>query len=924
MGLSVAVLGTFEAAVDGALLVVDTKKALALLAVLAAGSGPQSRDVLTEMLWPDQPPERSRSSFRRTLSTLRSALGNRFIEADRAKVVLAADDEVEVDLWRFRRLLASCQSHDHPSADVCTRCGPPLSEAANLFRGEFLTGFSIRDAPEFEHWVRTLADSIRGEVSGVLDRLARLRAGEGDYPTAIQRVRRRLELEPLHEPSHRYLMLLHAWSGDRAGALDRYRECVAVLERELGVSPLEETTELAQAILEDDLPRAPAPIRTTAISITPTHSKMVGRAAEFALIRSAWDSAGGAGRLVCVTGEPGIGKTRLLEEVTGSLPDRVGILVRAYRAEQDIPYGVVAQLVEAALGAPVAFAGLFPQWVLSELARLVPDVRQLDLSIPEPSDLEGPGGQARFLAALEQALAVRGRPGAAAMIAVDDAHRCDPASAAFLAYLARRITRHRILLVLGYRAEELEAGSPLAAAFNQPDLPIERVDLDRLGVAEVSALIAGSAHPELSPEDVLVWTGGLPLLVEEQIQRGTADLSEKARRGMNARLTELSALSQQVAAAMAVLGGPADSRVLQTVSGRTEEELVTALEELTRKYILRELPAGGIEFLSEPLRELAYGGATLVRRRLLHRRAAEILAGAVGPEDARRAASVARHFQLAGLDTAAAQHAGRAGELARIVFAYAEAAEHYRTALALGHPDPTSLHLGLGEIALISGEFGTALVEFQAAAATASGATAALADHRLGEVQRRLGRFVAAEEQFRRAESNHPEPSALYADWAQLARRTGDHKRAHSLAEQAVSHARQTEGDQALARALQILGVLSDQSEEANRYLQESLVLSVGLPEVRMAVLNSLGFLAERRGDLPQAVALTTESLELAEAVGDRHRQAALHNRLADLYHAQGDEERSQVELTRAVGLFSEVEATVGHWEPEVWFLSQW
>jgi tetratricopeptide (TPR) repeat protein len=157
-----------------------------------------------------------------------------------------------------------------------------------------------------------------------------------------------------------------------------------------------------------------------------------------------------------------------------------------------------------------------------------------------------------------------------------------------------------------------------------------------------------------------------------------------------------------------------------------------------------------------------------------------------------------------------------------------------------------------------------------------------------------------------------------------LARRTGDHKRAHSLAEQAVSHARQTEGDQALARALQILGVLSDQSEEANRYLQESLVLSVGLPEVRMAVLNSLGFLAERRGDLPQAVALTTESLELAEAVGDRHRQAALHNRLADLYHAQGDEERSQVELTRAVGLFSEVEATVGHWEPEVWFLSQW
>ncbi len=91
-------------------------------------------------------------------------------------------------------------------------------------------------------------------------------AAQGDYGQAVIAVGRWIALDELHEPAHRLAMLLHAWAGDRAGAIQAYRDCVAALDRELGVPPLEETTELYEAILDEDLPPAPGVRRSRASS----------------------------------------------------------------------------------------------------------------------------------------------------------------------------------------------------------------------------------------------------------------------------------------------------------------------------------------------------------------------------------------------------------------------------------------------------------------------------------------------------------------------------------------------------------------------------------------------------------------------------------------------------------------------------------
>ena len=210
--------------VDGSPLSVDTRKAIAILAYLAVEGGEHPRDHLVELLWPDTDPERSRSSLRRTLSTLRSALGGRWVEANRSFVSLDRAD-VTLDLEDFAAV--SEDFHGHDPTVTCARCLPELRRAADLYRGEFLSGFTLRDAPEFESWVRVRGEEVGRRADRVFTRLASVQASTGDYGSAIETTGQRINLDPLHEDAYRTLMLLHAWSGDRSGAVDAYRRLVA-------------------------------------------------------------------------------------------------------------------------------------------------------------------------------------------------------------------------------------------------------------------------------------------------------------------------------------------------------------------------------------------------------------------------------------------------------------------------------------------------------------------------------------------------------------------------------------------------------------------------------------------------------------------------------------------------------------------------
>src|SRR6266540_1976065 len=168
-GLRVALLGSPRIEVAGMPLRVDTRKAVALLAYLACSGRRHGRDQLAVLLWPDAD----------------DALGSAArVGGDRAGLELIAPG-MDLDVRRFRELVASCDSHDHGPERACAACAEPLRAAVALHRGDFLAGFSLRDAPEFEDWQLAEVEALRREQAGALQRLVEAYAVQGRWQAAI-------------------------------------------------------------------------------------------------------------------------------------------------------------------------------------------------------------------------------------------------------------------------------------------------------------------------------------------------------------------------------------------------------------------------------------------------------------------------------------------------------------------------------------------------------------------------------------------------------------------------------------------------------------------------------------------------------------------------------------------------------------------
>jgi len=251
--LRVSLLGAPSIEVGTTRIETDTRKATALLAYLAVSEQPQRRATLAALLWPDNDEQKARGALRRTLSVLRSALGDRWLEADGETIDLDGTNMV-VDAAEFRRAI---------------RAGR-LADAVRLYRGDFLQGFSLRDSPAFDDWQAAEAERLRADYGDALSHLAADAERSGDLATAIGYAKRRLALDPLHEPAHRDLMRLYARSGDRSAALGQYREAVRLLDQELGVAPAAETRALRDAIGAGTLTDEPAV--TTAAAVGDLHT----------------------------------------------------------------------------------------------------------------------------------------------------------------------------------------------------------------------------------------------------------------------------------------------------------------------------------------------------------------------------------------------------------------------------------------------------------------------------------------------------------------------------------------------------------------------------------------------------------------------------------------------------------------------------
>jgi DNA-binding SARP family transcriptional activator/tetratricopeptide (TPR) repeat protein len=888
--LSLALLGPPVVEMSGAPVSFDTRKAVAVLALLALEPAGRTRAALADMLWPESDTTRSRSALRRTLSVIGSGVPGAVLSAA-ATVRLAGP--IECDVASFRMLA------DARDADIAS-----LERAAALWRGEFMSGFTLRGCPDFDDWQTYQAEELRRQFGVTLDRLVDALVDRGELARAVEFARRRVALDSLHEPAHQRLMRLYYWSDQRSAALRQYRDCVRALDQELGVVPLPDTTALYEAICAGSLapprPAEPARLRTPEIAEA---APIVGRDAELAALL---DALGRDEQVACLIGPAGVGKTTLLGQFLAAV---------------------------AARGCRVVATRCHPA------TRLVPYATVLDL-LPSPRPTPGAGAPG---AALADALLRLGTGSAPTLLAVDDAQWCDGPSADVLVQLVQALPRSRLMLITCWQPDQLDDPVPaqlLSVVRDRQGATV--VELAPFAVTDVQQLLraAGIGAADLLATRLHEVTGGLPLLVAEHVAafreggapepEGDWALPRGARAVLSEHLARVSDRTRQVITATAVLGTAADPALLRAVSGRSEEEIVDAIEEGLGHGLLVESPGGdGYDLPHENLRRVVYESASLARRRLLHARAARALAQRT--PHGTDAATVAEHFRQAREDAEAAEWAWRAAERATAVGAHAEALDHLLVAGALGR-EPARVHEAAGDALTALGRYREAIDAYERAAASAEQTAPAGVEHKLAEVHHRLGDWQVAEVHLAAAEALLDEAdkahhARLRADAALLAYRRGDPDAAMRHAKGALGLAELSDDAAARAQAVNVLAVLAasdGEFDDARRYLADSLVQAnlAGDLGLRVAALNNLAHLHAATGGIAEAVGAAQEALAAGVEHGDKHHCAALHANLADLLHQAGRDAEARTHFTEAATLFGEVDERLHR--PEIWKLVQW
>lgn len=941
---------------NGVSVEVDTRKAIALLAYLATTGEPQTRERLAGLLYPDYDDAHARGALRRTLSTLRHAVGDEWLVTDREWIGLRSGPELWLDVAQFQAHLADCRTHGHPDTVVCPACLSSLEAAVARYRDDFLAGFSLRDSSEFDEWQFFQAESLRRSLAGALERLVRGFADQAAYAAALPYARRWLSLDNLHEPVHRWLMQLYAWSGEHAAALRQYRECVRILDSELGVPPLPETTALYTAVLEHrtmPTPTSPPSVAPPPPAVT---FPLTGRHQEWAVLETAYAASRQHGQFLVLAGEPGIGKTRLLEELLAYAQSQgaATLTLRAYEGETALAYGPWLAALRVRLAQPAAqhLAGV-PEYALSETARLLPELATRVPELPPAPPLDSLGAQERFLEGLTRVVLALVSGPAPGLLALDDAQWADEASLDLFMYLVRRLRESPLLVVAALRRGETAAGDRVERLVSES----QRTGRGRLltlsrWTAEEITRLANATGRFLDPaatNRLYQETEGLPFFVTEYLAAGPTghhwEVPASVRALLHARLTAVDETSRQLLTTAAVIGRSFDFDILRAVSGRSEDEAIASLERLLAQGLISEVRSehdrrGTLyDFYHDQLRRLVLDETSLVRQRLLHRRVADALVDRArhpAMQDT-LAGQIAMHYQLGGEDAEAANFYVLAGERARRTFANTEALADFRAALTLGHPDSGVIHEAIGDLETLAGRYAAAQLAYELAADRAEGVWLARLERKLGQVHQRRGEYDLAVIRYQSAldalgpDGDPAELARLTADWSLAAHRQNAVEHATELAARSL-HLAQTTGDRrAQAEAHNLLGILARNRGDliqAVHHLAQSLELAeaLGDPGARVAALNNLALAHHAGGDTGLAVVLAARALVLCESQGDRHRAAALHNNLADFHHALGQPEAAMQHLKQAVSLFADIgdPSAPTTWQPEIWKLVDW
>jgi class 3 adenylate cyclase/tetratricopeptide (TPR) repeat protein len=452
-------------------------------------------------------------------------------------------------------------------------------------------------------------------------------------------------------------------------------------------------------------------------AVGPAQTPFVGRERERADLRRAVEDARvGRGSFVLVSGEAGVGKSRLLQEIDAEADAR-GLRVLAGHSVKDegqAPYLPFTEMIEQGMVTPRSPATLRHALgeAAPEIARIAPGLRLVVPEIPAPLDLP-PEQARRYLWLSMREFIGRAAEERPLLLVFEDLHWADESTLLLLEYLAPHLPDMPVMVVGTFRDDEVEPNSPLARILNQlvRERLVTRITLRPLTEEDVGALVAGLTRqqpPAGFVRGIYAQSEGNPFFAEEiylhlaesgvlfddqgrfrdDLRIEDLDVPSSVRMVVGERLARLSEATQRALVAAAVRGRVFELDLVERVAGEPGGDLLDAFDEAERARLITPSRSewSSYSFAHELIRQTLLADASTVRRRRLHAAIAAALEAIHADDLEAHAADLAYHLAQGGAggqDGRLVRYLRLAGDRAMETAAYAEAADHFARAVSL-------------------------------------------------------------------------------------------------------------------------------------------------------------------------------------------------------------------------------------------------
>jgi predicted ATPase len=692
--LQISLLGPPEIRWKDQLLSINRRIPRTLLFYLASRGNNIGREKLLTLFWEDAPESVSRRRLREALSRIRYGLPDSSILTTQADLVGLDYDKVDVDQLQFLNLVDLIGNGpwntplDKPLPDGIFQS---LVQAVRLWHGtQFLEGADLTSTPQIDDWQLQTNQWLTPLSTRINERLSDHFKASGELGNSLKYAYKALESDNLNDGLHCKVLRLLVDMGQLEDARQYYSYVTNLLHKELNTHPSLQLVSIYQQIRKE----TQADDQTTKPEwqiLSSVHTPFVGRQVDLEKLQIAVQAGGGT----VISGESGLGKTRLVQEYCKQFARQRRILIAPCRQpEINLPFQPVIELLRNNIQSN-EWHELSPVWV-SHLAVLLPELVTLHPAL-NPPEITNDSDQNRsaIFEAIRQVFDLVAKKNDI-IIFFDDAHWADEATLSTISYLIERPPfDQRAVIILASRPDDLKKN--LENIFPSPhtSLNITNIKLERLNLRDISNLgryVLGFPLEKEFVGQLADETGGNPFIILEtlrviqdqetgfiQSKQSQLPMAESVYSLIQNRINRLSPLARETIELAAVIGTEFCPELISLSSHQSLSVIARAIEELIQRNFIESIERTAQDisyrFIHDKIREALLQETNPVRLRFLNKQIAQAMESSIGPQPESQAAVLAQHYEDAGELPAAIKYWLLAAQWARKLFSTSEAGQ---------------------------------------------------------------------------------------------------------------------------------------------------------------------------------------------------------------------------------------------------------